>query len=286
MNTTNKNKKKFSLSNNTTSITPSNSNMPSVMSPNNSMAKMANMPKMTNLGNTKNKGNNMKMNMKMNVKPNNVSSMNKGNSNGANKTGNNNGTNKKGNNNGANKKGNSNGANKTGNNNGANKTGNNSGGNKGNNNIHLKSDTVILVLLYVFSAICVLIVLAILYLNIIHRKDYYSIEATIIEGGCEDKDGIFGIQKSRCNFKIEYKVPDPTDNKKTLVKRENITIKDKNDIREVDNNKIVNINVHQEDLRKIKIQRDKVRDNLNLLLMLVIFILITGAIFAKYKKYF
>ena len=90
----------------------------------------------------------------------------------------------------------------------------------------------------------------------------------MISGPCVDSEDLLGIRKSKCELKIKYYIPDA--NNKTYSKETTIIIKDKNKIRENSGNKIIKINVHQDDHLKVKVQRDYARDNMNLIFALAI----------------
>lgn len=153
-----------------------------------------------------------------------------------------------------------------------------------NNIRNINSKLGIKILLAFLVLLLVINILVLVYLNFIYRKKYHSIDATVISGSCEDKEGIFGIQKTKCKFKIQYLDPNDSKNGKQVSSIvTDITLADKNKVREDKNNKIIKAHVSHKDSKNVKISRDLPRDNLNLLIILVILVLLILAI--SYKLY-
>ena len=208
--------------------------------------------------------NNNKANVKKQGTGNNEGKGNNNNNNQGN--GNNQGTNNqsKGNNKGTNNKGN------------GNNKGNSSNNGKGSNKV--SRSTAAKVILYLLLFIIILNILLLVYINVVHRRNYISADAVVISGNCEDKENTLGMRKSKCKFKIKYTISD-TNNKNISFENE-IIIKDKNNIREINGNKIIKIDIHSDNYQKVKIQRDLARDNFNLALSLIILIALS---FLTYK---
>ena len=124
----------------------------------------------------------------------------------------------------------------------------------------------------------------IIYLNFIHRKDYHKVTSTIMSGKCEDYISVFGIKRTKCIYDVKFNVPDPKNKGKTLSNLAKIEITDKNDVRDDRNSKVIHIEIDPENFDNIYVQRDKVKDNLKLILVLACLLLIMILCMIKYMK--
>jgi hypothetical protein len=130
---------------------------------------------------------------------------------------------------------------------------------------------------YLMCVFTVVNILLLIYLNRLYRKNYVSGNAIIISGNCDDKENLLGIDKSKCKIKVKYS-PSNSNNADEMIETE-IVIKDKNKIRDENNEKIIKIDIHKDEPNKIKVQRDIARGNLYLSLSLILFIIMGGLCF-------
>ena len=96
-----------------------------------------------------------------------------------------------------------------------------------------------------------------------------------MEGTCTDTEGFLGLRKTECKYRVKFVMENPTNNNnETLSNVVDIVIKDKNLVREKNNNKIIHLDVHPDDMNNVSVSLDLVKTNINFGITICILLLL------------